>query len=168
MLERSLQQRIAQLFTGYRERGTFTVEDARKFLREARHARAKDYVFNFNVNGSTVENTIQTAPKWFFIMTNAAVWFDETSGPVFPDIEITFPDGVGSAPFGTDREAAGAVPSKLVFATEGRGRFEGYKNLFYVLGDRVNIRARVIPAAGSKFHGAVLLNGVEVDISEDF
>lgn len=168
MLERSLQQHIAQLFTGYRERGTFTVDDARKFLREARHARAKDYVFNFNVPGTTVENTIQTAPKWFFILTNVAVWFDETSGPVYPDIELSFPDGVGSTPFWTSREAAGSVPSKLVFATEGAGRFEPYKNLFYIMGERVSLHVKVTPKNAEKFHGAVLLNGVEVNLAEDY
>ena len=169
MLVRSLQQRFAQLFAGYREReqGNFSKELARKFMRESRAARAVDYVYNFDIDGTAQEKTIQTRAKWFFIMTNAAVWFDETSGPVFPEVEINFPDGVGSTPFGTQRDAFGSVPSKLVFATEGRGRFEEYKNLFYVLGERVSVLAKVTPPAGYKFHGAILISGVEIDLGEE-
>lgn len=170
MFVRSLQQRFAQLFAGYRDReqSNFCPELARKFIRESRAARAVDYVYNFNIDGTAQEKTLQTRARWFFIMTNAAVWFDETSGAVFPQVEINFPDGVGSTPFGTERDAFGSVPSKLVFAMEGRGRFEEYKNLFYVMGERVSMRAKVTPPAGSKFHGAVLLSGVEIDLGEGF
>lgn len=170
MQVRSLQQRFAQLFSGYnvKEQGPFTCEQAAKFVRESRHVRAHDYVFSFDVDGTVQEQTVTTVPQWFFILTNAAVYFDRTSGQVFPDVSITFPDAVGSTPFGTSREAAGNVPSKLVFATEGADRFEEYKNLFYVLGDRVNITAKVVPPAGYKFHGSILLSGVEIDLIEEY
>lgn len=166
MFARSLQQRFFALFSGYRDReqGNFTPELARKFINESRTVRAVDYVIDFDINGGNIEKTIQTRPKWFFILTNSAVWFDNGA---LPDIELTFPDGVGATPFGTQMEALGSVPCKPVFACEGRGRFEEYKNLFYVLGERSSLRVKVSPTSVTKFHGAVLLNGVEIDLGEE-
>lgn len=171
MFEKSLQQRFAQLFSGYnvRERGPFTCEQARKFVRESRHVRAHDYVYNFDiVNGVSEERSVMTEPKWFFILTNAAIYCDKTSGEVFPDVAITFPDAVGSTPFGTSLEMDGAVASKAAIATEGGSRFEPYKNLFYVIGETVNMRVKIFPPAGASFHGSVLLSGVEIDLNEEF
>lgn len=171
MFEKSLQQRFAQLFSGYnvRERGPFTCEQARKFIRESRHVRAHDYVYSFDVvNGVSEERSVMTEPKWFFILTNAAIYCDKTSGQVFPDVAITFPDAVGADVFGTSLELDGAAPSKAAIATEGWSRFEPYKNLFYVIGETVNMKVRIVPPSGTSFHGYMLLSGVEIDLNEEF
>lgn len=166
MFVRQLNARFAALFSGYREEehGVFNAENAALFLGDARRVRCKDYVYALDiVNGVQVTKNLTTTANWFFILTNAAVWFDGLTGSNSPDVRINFPDNVVNGPFAYAIDKRG-VPASLVFGREGGDRFEEYKNLFYVMGDRVNIEVTATPAAGTYCHGYVFLTGVEVDL----
>lgn len=164
MFARQLIERFTNIFSGYREDkdGPFTAELAEKFLHDFRRVRNKDYIFSFGIDGTEQERTITTTCKWFFILTNAAVWFD---APVkdWPDIKLVFPDCVATLPFSNEIKKAGEVPAALAFGREGAGRFEEYRNLYYVLGDQINVQITVKPH-GKQMNGSVLLCGVELDL----
>lgn len=167
MFCRQLNRRFDALFTGYREKGKFTAEDAVKLAGDCKRVRGKDYIFSFDVSpGSSVEHTVTTTANWFFILTNAAVYFDSVDPDEFPRVEFDFIDSVVKSPFSENIEYPDGVPTGAVFAYEGKNRFQEYKNLFYVLGDRVNISVRCIPTVSKYSHGYVLLNGLELDLSE--
>ena len=166
MFVRQLNARFASLFAGYRdsERGAFDSEKAARFIGDARRVRCKDYIYNLDiVNGAPVGENITTTPNWFFIMTNAAVYFDGLAGANSPLVRLRFPDNVVNSPF-ADILGVQGVPASLVFGREGGERFEEYKNLFYVMGDRINMRVDVTPAAATNCHGYLLLTGVEIDL----
>lgn len=166
MFVRQLNARFASLFSGYREEthGRFTAETAARFIGDAKLVRCKDYVYKYDVeNGGKISANVTTTPNWFFILTNAAVYFEGVTGANAPLVRLTFPDNVVNTPFSTNVQNDG-VNSKLVFAYEGGGRYEEYKNLFYVMGDRVNVTVDIDAAAGVYSHGFVLLSGVELDI----
>lgn len=164
MFVRQLNKRFYSLFSGYREKehGVFTAENAAKFLVDARLVRCKDYVFY--LSSSHHATTLTTTSNWFFVLTNAAVYFPFKNVREFPKTEIEFLDSVCTSPFGAPVEYDPGVPSPLVFAREGLGRFEEYKNLFYVLGDHINLRVKAHPVDSEPFMGAVLLSGVEVNL----
>ena len=166
MFVRQLNARFAALFSGYREeeRGAFNAERAAAFLGDACRVRCKDYVYKLDiVNGAAVSENITTTANWFFIITNAAVYFEGLTGANSPNVRLSFPDNVVNSPFASVIGREG-VPASLVFGREGAGRYEEYKNLFYVMGDRINIDVAAIPAAGTYCNGYVLLTGVELDL----
>lgn len=166
MFVRQLNARFAALFSGYREeeRGPFNAESAARFLGDARRVRCKDYVYKLDiVNGAPVSENLTTTANWFFVLTNAAVFFEGLTGANSPQVRLTFPDNVVNGPFAYALDKRG-VPASLVFGSEGRARYQEYKNLFYVLGDRINVDVSITPAAGTYCHGYVLLTGVEVDL----
>lgn len=167
MFVRQLNNRFAHLFAGYKEseNGVFNAENAARFLKNARRVRCKDYVYKVDLNHGESEIEETTTPNWFFILTNAAVYFDAPTTKAFPKVSIKFPDSVIDTTFGTDIRDAGAVPSAVVFGREGLGRFEEYKNLFYVMGERVTATVKVEPVTVDPYHGSVLLTGVEIDLS---
>ena len=168
MFCRQLNARFSALFAGYKdlERGAYDTAAARKFINEAGRVRCKDYVFKLPIeNGGRVSREFTTTANWFFILTNAAVWFEGLTGTNAPRVTIDFPDYPVNTPFGTAIEYDNAVPAPLVFGSEGGEHFEEYKNLFYLLGDRININAGAKSAAGTYCHGYILLTGLEIDLN---
>lgn len=164
MFVRQLNKRFYSLFSGYTEteNAPFTAENAAKFLGDASRVRCRDYVYRLTSSHYTVTET--TTSNWFFVLTNAAVFFPFKDVEKTPRIEIEFLDSVSSSPFGAPVEEDPGVPAPLVFGREGLKRFEEYKNLFYVLGDRVNVRCKALTVDGEPFRGYVLLSGVEVNL----
>lgn len=167
MFVRQLNNRFAHLFAGYKEseNGVFNAVNAARFLKDAKRVRSKDYVYKLNLTGSDVTVEETTTPNWFFILTNAAVYWDVKTTAALPKVSVKFPDSVVDTTFATDIRDNGAVPSAVVFGREGVGRFEEYKNLFYVMGDRVTATVKAEPVTNDYYHGYVLLTGVELDLS---
>lgn len=166
MFARQLLERFSSLFAGYRdtERGTFDAPRAARFIGDAKRVRCKDYIYKLPIdNGAPVGVNITTTPNWFFILTNAAVYFDGLTGQNSPLVKIKFPDSVVDSPF-ADVIGFEGVPASLVFGREGGERFEEYKNLFYVMGDRVNLTVDLKPAASTYCYGYLLLSGVELNL----
>ena len=166
MFVKQLNAGLSQLFAGYseKEHGVFNAKNAARFLGDAKRVRCKDYVYYLPIeNGAYVEKNVTTTANWFFVMTNAAVYFDGLSGSNSPLINLSFPDNVVDTPFATQIGRAG-VPASLVFGGEGGKRYEEYKNLLYVMGDRINMTVKCTPAASTYCHGYVLITGVEVDL----
>lgn len=168
MFVRQLNKRFYSLFSGYREDvdGPFNAVNAAKFIGDARRVRCADYVYKYTLNGGRITRTETTHANWFFILTNAAAYTENTEVANLPEIALDFQDSVQATPFVTAVEKAGAVPSNLVFGREGVGRYEEYKNLFWVLGDRINVSVQVNPVNNTPCRSYVLLSGVEIDLSE--
>ena len=131
--------------------------------------RARDYVFNFDLHGANdfkrAANT--TSAGWFFLITGAAVFFEDLSPAQYPRIGIKFPMLDTSSPFGSEIDKFSTVPAGLVLGREGAGdlHFEEYKNTLYVLGDTVTIEGEALnDTAVNDIRGTLVLTGLEVDI----
>ena len=169
MFVKQLNERFAKLFSGYNEleHGVFNAVNAIKFIGDSKRVRCKDYIFSVDIeNGGQYSKELTSTANWFFILTNAAVWFDfdYRTAANAPRVRLTFPDNVVNHPFGLADIKADGVSSVLDFGREGLGRFEEYKNLIYIMGDRINMQCDVFANSGIYAHGAVLLTGVEVDL----
>lgn len=163
MFVRQLNKRFYNLLTGG-DREKITRKQARELVANARRVRCKDYVWNFQTTGGVVETTITTTANWFFILSNTSVWLDESSNAADVDIKIIFEDSANETLIASPNiQDSNFVPAALALSMQGAGgRFEEFKNLFWVLGDRVNITLK-IKTSGTPARGVVCFTGVEID-----
>ena len=138
-----------------------------KLLYDSQRVRNTDYIIYFDSNGTTAKQSkeIVTRANWYFILTNAACWFD-TGVNNFPDLGIKFYDITPNSPFRRELKPGGAVPSKLDWGREADKlpHFEEYKNLFWALGQRVAIELNFEPVNTKPIRGAVILTGIEINL----
>lgn len=162
----TLSERLQAFFTGVKPgAAVLTPEKVREIQRAAKAVRSKDYIFYFDIpdgaKGSG-EVVVTTTANWFFVMTGAAVHFEETTDD--PKIKVTYQDFNPSSPFKSTPQELNAVPAGAVFAKEhnGAGRFEEFKNLWYVLGQRITISAECMATGPAR--GSLILTGLEFDL----
>ena len=168
MFVRQLNKRFYNLLTGG-DRENITRAKAREIVANGRHVRCKDYVWNFETAGGVVETTITTTANWFFILANTSVWLDDSSQAADIDVKIIFEDSVQETPV-TSQEVKDSnfVPAALALSMQNAGgRFEEFKNLFWALGDRVNITLKV-NANGEPARGVICFTGVEIDNGKEW
>lgn len=165
MFVRQLNRRFASVFSGDCGREIMTREQAARVLADSKKVRCKDYVYNIETTGAPLHTTHTTTANWFFILCNASLWLDPNHSTDC-GARVTFEDcPVKRALTNVDISESDIVPAALVFGEQGRGgRFEEYKNLFWVLGDRINVTIDTY-TAGNAARGALLLSGVEIDLS---
>lgn len=165
MFVRQLNRRFVSVFSGDWVREILTREQARRILADSKKVRCKDYVYNVETTGAPVHVTHTTTANWFFILCNASLWLAPEHAQ---DIgaRVTFEDcPVKRAIINVDISDADIVPAALVFGQQDRGgRYEEYKNLFWVLGDRINVTIDAY-TGGNAARGQLLLSGVEIDLS---
>lgn len=168
MFVRQLNKRFYNLLTGG-DRENITRANAREIVANGRHVRCKDYVWNFETSGGIVETTITTVANWFFILANTSVWLDDSSQAADIDVKIIFEDSVQATPVTSQAvQDSNFVPASLALSMqEAGGRFEEFKNLFWALGDRVNITIKV-KTNGEPARGVICFTGVEIDNGKDW
>lgn len=168
MFVRQVNKRIYNLLTGG-DRENITRAKAREIVAQGRHIRCKDYVYNFETAGGVVETTVTTTANWFFILANAVVWLDDSSQAADIDVKIIFEDSVQETPVASpDVKDSNFVPAALALSMQNAGgRFEEFKNLFWVLGDRVNVTIKV-KSNGNPARGVICLTGVEIDTAGEW
>lgn len=168
MFVRQLNKRIYNLFTGG-DRENITRAKAREIVANGRHIRCKDYVFNFATAGGVVETTITTTANWFFILANTSVWLDDSSQAADIDVKVIFEDCVNETPVTSPAvQDSNFVPAALALSMQhAGGRFEEFKNLFWALGDRVNVTIKV-KTSGEPARGVVCFTGVEIDTAGEW
>lgn len=148
----------------------YSDEQRDKILFDAKRIRAKDYVLDFDiVDGQITQRAVTTTANWYFILTGAAVWFEETPAANFPKIGIKFQDFTPTSPFGTVPEELGDVSAQLVFGREGivNGRWEEYKNIYFSLAQRITLNVEAIPNNSDPVRGCVILTGLEFNLQND-
>lgn len=154
-----------------KKRGSLILEpDAQnKVLSASKIVRSVDYVLNFEIdNGATTTKGVTTRANWLFILTNAAVYWENMDLSDFPKVAVKFPYYDSATPFATVPDDWGAVPSNLVFGREGltgkMQHFEEYKNLYFLLGQRFSINLDVKAKSGQYGRGYVILSGIEINL----
>lgn len=148
----------------------FSEEQRDKILFTAKRVRAKDYILKFDVYDGKIETRgITTTANWYFVLTGAAVFFEDVPGANYPKVGIKFQDFTPSTPFGTVPEDMGNVNANLVFGREGRplGRWEEFKNLYFSLAQRISINVDVLPSNGEPLRGHVILTGLEFNLNDE-
>lgn len=167
MFVRQLNKRIYNLLTGG-DRENITRAKAREIVAHGRHIRCKDYVFNFATAGGVVETTITTTANWFFILANTSVWIDDSSQAADIDVKIIFEDCANETPVSSPNvKDSNFVPAALALSMQKGGRFEEFKNLFWALGDRVNVTIKV-KTNGEPARGVICFTGVEIDTAGEW
>lgn len=168
MFVRQLNKRFYNLLTGG-DRENITRAKAREIVAHGTRVRCKDYVWNFETAGGVVETTITTTATWFFILANASVWLDDSSQAADIDVKIIFEDSVQETPVTSQAvQDSNFVPAALALSMQNAGgRFEEFKNLFWALGDRVNVTLKV-KTGGEPARGVICLTGVEIDNGKDW
>lgn len=162
---KTLSERLQAFFTGVKPgAAVLTPEKQKEIQKAAKAVRSKDYIFNFDIpnGGSSGEIVVTTTANWFFVLTGAAVHFVEAAGD--PSIRLTYQDFAPSSPFKSTPQELNAVPANVVFAKEHQtgGRFEEFKNLWYVLGQRIVINAECF--CNGPTRGSLILTGLEFDL----
>lgn len=167
MFVRQLNKRIYNLLTGG-DRENITRAKAREIVAHGRHIRCKDYVYNFETAGGVVETTITTTANWFFILANTSVWLDDSSQAADIDVKIIFEDSANETPVASPVvQDSNFVPAALALSMQKGGRFEEFKNLFWALGDRVNVTIKV-KTNGNAARGVICFTGVEIDTAGEW
>lgn len=168
MFVRQLNKRIYNLLTGS-DNEKITRAKAREIVANGRHIRCKDYVYNFATGGGVVETTITTTANWFFILANTSVWLDDSSQAADIDVKIVFEDSANETPLTSPEvQDSNFVPAALALSMQNAGgRFEEFKNLFWALGERVNVTIKV-KATGEPARGVICFTGVEIDNGKDW
>lgn len=167
MFVRQLNKRIYNLLTGG-DREKITRAKAREIVANGRHIRCKDYVYNFETAGGVVETTITTTANWFFILANTSVWLDDSSQAADIDVKIIFEDSANETPVASPNvKDSNFVPAALALSMQKGGRFEEFKNLFWALGDRVNVTIKV-KTNGEPARGVICFTGVEIDTAGEW
>ena len=166
----TLAERLAAFFTSIKD-GRIIKDRAAQLeaVRAARRVRSKDYIFDFDLHGANDRSreVVTTAAGWFFIMTGAAVHFEDLTPAQFPRVAVKFPMFCPDTPFDTENGFLEAVPGGLVFGREGAAglHFEEYKNLFYPLGDTFTVAAEALNDTSiNDMRGALVITGVEIDV----
>ena len=138
-----------------------------QLLYDSQRVRNTDYIIYFDSKDTLAKQSkeIVTRANWFFILTNAACWFD-TGVSDFPKIGVKFSDVTPNSPFRSEDIPGGPVLSKLDFGreTETLPHFEEYKNLFWSLGQRIAIELKLEPVNTNPIRGAVVLSGIEINL----
>lgn len=146
-------------------------EDQRdKILFDAKRVRAKDYILPFDIyDGQVTTRGVTTTANWYFILTGAAVFFEDTAAAGLPKIGIKFQDFTPTSPFGTVAEDLGDVSASLVFGREGLPacRWEEFKNIYFSLAQRITINIEAIPPSSDPMRGYVILTGLEFNLQDD-
>lgn len=167
MFVRQLNKRIYNLLTGG-DREKITRAKAREIVANGRHIRCKDYVYNFETAGGVAETTITTTANWFFILANTSVWLDDSSQAADIDVKIIFEDSANETPVASPNvKDSNFVPAALALSMQMGGRFEEFKNLFWALGDRVNVTIKV-KTNGEPARGVICFTGVEIDTAGEW
>lgn len=168
MFVRQLNKRFYNLLTDG-DRENITRAKAREIVANGRHVRCKDYVWNFETSGGVVETTITTTANWFFVLANTSVWLDDSSQAADIDVKIIFEDSANETPVASpDVKDSNFVPAALALSMQkAGGRYEEFKNLFWALGDRVNITIKV-KANGEPARGVICFTGIEIDNGKDW
>ena len=164
MFVRKKKKKFSSVFSGDYGREILTREQAARLLAASKKVRCKDYIYNIETTGAPVHVTHTTTANWFFILCNASVWFDPNHN-TNNGVRIRFEDCPIQTPIAdVDIKNADVVPASLAFGQQGGQRFEEYKNLFWVLGDRVNVTIDAYTQQQAA-RGALVLSGVEIDAS---
>ena len=164
----TLAERLAAFFTDIKD-GRPILDRAAQLaaVRAARRVRSKDYIFNFEIHGPgpSPRGGVTTAAGWFFLLTGAAVYFEDLTPAQFPRVAVRFPIFCPDTPFDSEKGLLQTVPAGLVFGREGVFHFEEYKNLFYPLGDTIVIEAEPYnDTPVNDIRGSLILTGVEIDM----
>lgn len=142
-----------------------------EIIYKAKRVRAKDYVFNFDVTGSSSQElTVTTTARWKFICTGLAFYAHNMDTNHPPTIGVKFESLASLTPFRNDDPAQmNRVLAQMVIPLEGKkpaywknAHFEEYKNLLQVLDQRVNITVSIKPGVITNYRAAVIITGVEV------
>ena len=145
----------------------YSEEQRDQILFDAKRVRSVDYVFNFDItDGQLHTRGVTTTANWYFILTGAAVFFEDTPAANLPKVGVKFQDFTPSSPFGTVPEDLGAVNAALAFGREGLplGRWEEFKNLYFSLAQRVTINVETLPNNSEPLRGHVMLTGLEINL----
>lgn len=171
---KSFSEKFFQGLTG-KKPGDLVLTDARRdeIIYNGKRVRSKDYIFDFDVTApaKVQEKVVTTTARWLFLMTGAAVYNEETFYRInSAKVGINFESVASLSPFRGDVPAdLNTVINELVFAREGQHlplmvnhHFEEYKNLYYLLDQRVNIKVTIKPTLATDYRMHVLLTGVEI------
>lgn len=153
-----------------RGRVIYSDEQRDEILYNAKRIRAKDYILPFDIyDGQITTRGVTTTANWYFILTGAAVFFENCPAAQLPKIGVKFQDFTPSSPFGTVAEDLNDVNAVLVFGREGlpAGRWEEFKNLYFSLAQRITINVEAKPQDAEPLRGYVILTGLEFDLSND-
>lgn len=153
-----------------RGRVIYSDEQRDEILYNAKRIRAKDYILPFDIyDGQITTRGVTTTANWYFILTGAAVFFENCPAAQLPKIGVKFQDFTPSSPFGTVAEDLNDVNAVLVFGREGlpAGRWEEFKNLYFSLAQRITINVEAKPQDAEPLRGFVILTGLEFDLSND-
>ena len=175
---KSYVEAFCQRLTGLRNGCTIkSAEQVRHILETCKNVRAKDYIYNFDLDANATErDTVTTTPNWHFLLCGVTAYFYDDAAPLdpsnWPRVSVTFENFATTSPFGTAAKELGRVPAALVFGREGlqnsagkENHFEENKNIFIDLGQRfttmLECKAGAVPC-----RGAVVLTGVEINETE--
>ena len=171
---KSFTEKFYQGLTG-KKPGDLVLSDTRRneIVYNGKRVRSKDYVFDFDVLSppKVQEKVVTTTARWLFLMTGAAVYNEETYYFInTAKVGINFESIASLSPFRGDVPAdLNTVVNELVFAREGQHlpfmvnhHFEEYKNLYYLLDQRVNIKVTIKPTLATDYRLHVLLTGLEI------
>lgn len=151
-----------------------SADQVRHILETCKNARAKDYVYKFNIAaGDAVRDAVTTTANWHYLLCGISAYFWDDAGAIatdeWPTVSVNFENFALSSPFGAAPRDVNRVPANLVFGREGlqgqKNHYEEQKNIFIDLGQRFTT---ILEAkAGTKpCFGAVLLTGVEINENE--
>jgi hypothetical protein len=171
---KSFSEKFFQGLTG-KKPGDLVLTDARRdeIIYNGKRVRSKDYIFDFDVTApaKVQEKVVTTTARWLFLMTGAAVYNEETVYRInSAKVGINFESVASLSPFRGDVPTdLNTVINELVFAREGQHlplmvnhHFEEYKNLYYLLDQRVNIKVTIKPTLATDYRMHVLLTGIEI------
>lgn len=172
---KSFTEKFYQALTG-KKPGDLVLSTSKRdeILYSGKRVRSKDYVFEFHPRdlGVLLEDVVTTTARWKFLLTGAAVYVERTALLELPKVGIQFESVASLSPFRSEEpEDLNTVLSSLVFAREStilnftpQSHFEEYKNLYYLLDQRSNIRVNVKASQNTynpvRFY--VILTGLEI------
>lgn len=138
-----------------------------KLLYDSQRVRNTDYIIYFDSNGTIAKQSKEmvTRANWYFILTNAACWFDVGVSD-FPKLGVKFENVKPNSPFRAKDTPGAPVLAKLDWGRESDSlpHFEEYKNLFWALDQRIAIEVTFEPVTPGPIRGAVLLSGIEINL----
>ena len=169
---KSFTEKIFQGLTDIKP-GRLVLSEAERneIIYKAKRVRAKDYVFNFDVTGSSSQEiTVTTTARWKFICTGLAFYAHNLDTNIPPTIGVKFESLASLTPFRNDDPSQmNRVLSEMVIPLEGKSpnywknvHFEEYKNLLQILDQRVNITVSINPGVNTDYRASIIITGVEV------
>lgn len=169
---KSFTEKIFQGLTDIKP-GRLVLSEAERneIIYKAKRVRAKDYVFNFDVTGSSSQEiTVTTTARWKFICTGLAFYASTLDTNFPPTIGVKFESLASLTPFRNDNPAEmNRVLAQMVIPIEGKSQnywknvhFEEYKNLLQILDQRVNITVSIKPGINTNYRASIIMTGIEV------